>query len=166
MSALIVTAAIGPADLAWLDGLRRRHFPVDRNQLTAHLTLFHALPPSHETEAREMLRRAVVGRRPGAVLSGLMFLGRGVAFAVRSAELSAIRDDIADHFHGSLTAQDQQGWRAHVTIQNKVMPTVAKTLYEQLNAEFRPRPLVIDGLALHRYLGGPWQTLGEWRFRD
>ena len=42
---LIVTALLGRADHAWLDGERQRHFPPERNQLPAHLTLFHQLPP-------------------------------------------------------------------------------------------------------------------------
>ena len=45
---LIVTAELGPADFAWLDAQRRAHFPPERNQLAAHLTMFHALPPSLE----------------------------------------------------------------------------------------------------------------------
>ena len=48
--ALIVTAELGPADLAWLDRLRRTYYPAERNQLPAHLTMFHALPPSAEGE--------------------------------------------------------------------------------------------------------------------
>jgi len=35
--ALIVTAEIAPPDLAWLDRLRRAHYPPNRNQLPAHL---------------------------------------------------------------------------------------------------------------------------------
>ena len=47
--ALIVTAELGPADFGWLEGLRRAHYPPERNQLPAHLTMFHALPPSAES---------------------------------------------------------------------------------------------------------------------
>jgi hypothetical protein len=43
---VIVAAELGATDFAWLDRLRRAHFPPDRNQLPAHLTLFHHLPPS------------------------------------------------------------------------------------------------------------------------
>ena len=47
---LIVTAEL-PADvMAWADGLRRAHFPPERNQVRAHVTLFHALPPWLEGE--------------------------------------------------------------------------------------------------------------------
>ena len=53
---LIVTALIGEADFARLDGLRRAHFPPERNVLRAHLTLFHHLPPSVLEELRDLLR--------------------------------------------------------------------------------------------------------------
>ena len=162
---LIVTADLGPADFAWLDDQRRAHFPPARNQLAAHLTMFHALPPSLEGEVRRQLKAATAGPPPKASLSGLMNLGGGVAYRVVSPELDIIRDDIADHFHGSLTAQDGGGWRAHVTIQNKVKSPEAKALFDKLERDFVARPLKIRGLALHRYLGGPWEALGIWSFR-
>jgi len=163
--ALIVTAALGAADFAWLDGARRRYFPPERNQLDAHLTMFHALPPSLEGEVRTLLKAQCKGPRPAATIAGLMNIGGGVAYRVSSPGLDSFREAIADHFHGSLTAQDAGGWRAHVTIQNKVAPNEAKALFDRLNKDFRPRPLVIHGLALHRYLDGPWETLGKWAFR-
>ena len=57
---LIVTAELGPEDFAWLNGLRRQHFPPERNQLAAHLTMFHAIPPSAESELRQILRNAAL----------------------------------------------------------------------------------------------------------
>jgi hypothetical protein len=39
----ILTAELDPASFAWLDWLRREHFPPERNLLPAHLTLFHRL---------------------------------------------------------------------------------------------------------------------------
>lgn len=127
--------------------------------------MFHALPPSLEAEARYQLKAQCAGPRPEAIIAGLLNLGNGVAYRVMSPNLETVRESIADHFHGSLTAQDAGGWRAHVTIQNKAAPRDAKALYDRLKQDFRPRPLEIHGLALHRYLGGPWETLGRWAFR-
>lgn len=163
--ALIVTAALGAEDFAWLDGQRQAYFPPERNQLAAHLTMFHALPPSAEAEAGRVLAREVSRPPPRANVAGLMNLGRGIAYRVVSDDLEAIRRDIAAHFHGYLTAQDGQGWRPHVTIMNKAAPAAAKALLRQLEASFTPRPLRIAGLELHRYLGGPWERLGRWSFR-
>lgn len=163
--ALIVTAEIAPHDLAWLDALRRQHYPAERNHLPAHLTMFHALPPSLEQEARHRLALAAARPTPPATIAGLMDLGAGVAFRVVSGDLDRIRDDLSADFHGMLSAQDSGGWRPHVTIQNKVPIRDAQALLQQLQAGFEPRPLGIRGLALHRYLGGPWEALQAWSFR-
>ncbi len=163
---LIVTAEFGSADFAWLDRQRRAHFPPERNQLAAHLTMFHALPPSLEEEVRRQLKAATAAAPPQASIAGLINLGGGVAYRLVSDELDRIRDSLADHFHGSLTVQDAGGWRAHVTIQNKVAPKQAKVLLTALEKDFRPRHLAIHGLALHRYRGGPWEALDRWAFRN
>ena len=162
---LIVTADFAPADHGWLEGLRRRHYPPERNRVPAHLTLFHALPPSAIDEAKRQLALAARRPAPRAEIAGLMDLGGGVAFRVVSDELDSIHADIADHFHGFLTAQDAQGWRPHVTIQNKVAPKVARALLAELERDFRPRPLTMSALALHRYLGGPWESVARYPFR-
>jgi hypothetical protein len=162
---LIVPAELAPADFAWLDALRRRHYPPDRNQVPAHLTMFHAIPPSAEAEIRRELGRHAGARPPRATLAGLMNLGTGVAFRVVSDDLEAIREGIADHCHGLLSAQDSAGWRPHVTIQNKAKLSVARDLLAQLERDFGARPLGISALALHRYLGGPWEPLARFPFR-
>jgi len=163
--ALIVTAELRAADFAWLEGLRRKHYPPGRNHVGAHLTIFHALPPSAEREVRSRLAALANGPAPGARIEGLMDLGGGVAFRVISPGLDGIRSELAQHLHGLLGAQDSGGWRPHVTIQNKVAPKAARALIAELEREFQPRPLAIGGLGLHRYADGPWETLGVYRFR-
>lgn len=163
--ALIVTAELGGEDLAWLDRLRRAHYPAERNQRPAHLTIFHALPPSTEEEVRTRLSRFASGSAPVARIEGPMDLGGGVALRVVSPELDRIRDELTHDLRGLLGAQDSGGWRPHVTIQNKVAPKVARALIAELEREFRPRPLSIGGLGLHRYLNGPWEKLAIYPFR-
>ena len=162
---LIVCADFAPADFAHLDALRRAHFPPERNVLPAHLTMFHALPPSSLDDAKRQLARHAAAGPPRAFLAGLMNLGSGVAFRVASDDLDAIRADIAEHFHGALTAQDAHGWRPHVTIQNKVTSSVARALMIELELDFRECRLGIAALSLHRYLGGPWQRVARYPFR-
>jgi hypothetical protein len=162
---LIVIAELGSADFAWLDKLRRAHFPAERNQVPAHLTMFHALPPFAEDEVKRRLRDLARVPAPVATIEGLMDLGGGVAFRVVSPGLDQIRDDIASGLHGLLNAQDSGGWRPHVTIQNKVAPKVARALKQSLERDFFSRRLTISGLGLHRYLGGPWEPLGRYAFR-
>lgn len=160
---LIVTAELGAADFAWLDGLRRQHYPAERNRVPAHLTLFRSLPPTSEAEVKRVLGRACSASAPRAVISGPMDLGGGVAVRVRSDQLGSIREEMVDHFHGLLTPQDSGGWVPHVTIQNKVERGIARQLLRSLQLE--PRPLAIRGLSLFRYDDGAWQRLAEYRFR-
>lgn len=163
--AMIVTAELAPADLAWLDALRRHHYPPERNRLPAHLTMFHALPPSLEGEARHRLAEAAKAKAPRAMVAGVMDLGGGVALRIVSDDLDDIRAELSEAFHGMLGAQDKGGWRPHVTVQNKVLNRDARMLVAALEAGFEARPLGIRGLGLHRYLGGPWETLQVWPFR-
>jgi len=163
--ALIVTAEFGASDLACLDRLRRAHYPAERNQLPAHLTMFRALPPSAEGEVRRVLSRLAAERPPRASIEGLIDLGGGAALRIVSPDLDRIRRELAADLHGLLSAQDVGGWRPHVTIQNKVAPREARALIASLESEFRPRPLAISGLGLHNYLGGPWEDLAGYSFR-
>lgn len=163
--ALIVTAELGPADFAWLDALRLAHYPAERNQLLAHLTMFHALPPSAEREVRSRLAYLTRGTPPSASIEGLMDLGGGVAFRVVSPDLDRMRSGLVDDLHGLLGTQDGGGWRPHVTIQNKVAPKAARTLIATLQRQFAPRPLAISGLGLHRYRDGPWERVAVYPFR-
>lgn len=162
---LIVSALFGPADFAWLDRLRRAHFPPERNLLRAHLILFHHLPPSIEGELRRRLDQATRGvPPPAAEAAGLQSLGRGVAIRIVSPKLAALRAALAEAFAGLLTPQDAAGWRPHVTIQNKVAPDQARRLKEELERDFRPRPVAIVGIAAWIYRGGPWEPLSSHRF--
>jgi len=163
--ALIVTAEIAQRDFSWIEGLRRAHYPPERNRVPAHLTVFHSLPPSAESELRGRLSRAVRGPAPAASIEGLMDLGGGVAFRIVSPDLERIRDELAAGLRGLLSAQDGGGWRPHVTIQNKVAPKVARALKQSLERSFEPRPLAIAGFGLHRYLGGPWERIAVYPFR-
>lgn len=163
--ALIVTAELGRDDFAWLEGLRRMHYPAHSKRVPAHLTIFHALPPSAESELRHRLSELAREKPPRATIEGLIDLGGGVAFRVVSPDLNRIRENVAADLHGLLGAQDSGGWRPHITIQNKVAPKVARALIESLGQGFRPRTLAISGLGLHRYLDGPWERLATSSFR-
>jgi 2'-5' RNA ligase len=157
---LIVTARLDRDALERLDALRRRHFPPERNHLSAHLTLFHALPGEQEAAVRDDLAE-LAGRTP--VLHGsadrVIALGRGVAVHVETPGLAPLRAELARRWAPWLTPQDRQRLRPHVTIQNKVEPRAARALHDLLAAGFAPFALAVDGLQLWRYLGGPWEAL-------
>lgn len=162
---IIVSALFGADDAAFLTGLRRAHFPPERNHLDAHLTLFHHLPPSVEAEVKHRLSQETRGvRQPRAMLAGLIDLGRGVALRVDCPDIEAIRESLRDAFAPLLTPQDAGGWRPHVTIQNKVEPAVARALKADLQAQFQPRPLTIAGIGCFYYRGGPWEPISRHMF--
>ena len=162
---LLVTAELPPDILAWADGLRRAHYPPERNRLRAHVTLFHALPPSAESELRNLL--ADLARRPPveARISGIMNLGRGTAFDVDSPEMVELHDLIADRMHGMLTMQDDRILRLHITVQNKVQPARAKALQAELRETLERRAFRFRGFGLYAWEEGLWRPIAEFPFR-
>jgi hypothetical protein len=165
LAPLIVTAELPEALQSRADQLRRQHYPPERDQLAAHVTLFHALPPSVEEELRDALAAEAKARPPLARLEGVMSLGRGTALRITSPAMLDLRERLAERFHGLLTPQDEHGPRLHVTIQNKVAPSEARALQQALAAAIAPRDIAFAGLALHRYRGGPWEFVRRWPFR-
>lgn len=163
---IIVTAALPDALFAMANRLRQGHFPPERNHLKAHLTLFHAIPPSCESELRFLLADLARDHPPPpARLTGIVALGRGTALGIESAGLIGLRDAIAERFAGSLSAQDRHRPRLHVTIQNKVSPAAAKKLQAELAGQIAPATFAIPALEMHWYDGGPWEQAGRWAFR-
>ena len=155
---LVVTAELDETTFAWLDALRRRHFPPERNHLAAHVTLFHALPGGDHDRVDAHL--ASVTTATGAiegVAARWMLLGRGVAMALEAPALVALRAELARRLAGVLTRQDAGGFRPHVTVQNEVTPEEARALKARLDASHTPRAVRIPALRLWRYDGGPWE---------
>jgi 2'-5' RNA ligase len=163
---LILTLAFDDASFARFDELRRLHFPPERNLIPAHLTLFHHLPGGeHEGEVAGVVGDACRMYRPMTLrVTGLRFMGKGVAYTLESPELARLRGLLAEAWFGWLTGQDRQKFRPHVTVQNKVEPEVARALHERLSAEFAPFEAEGRGLLLWRYRGGPWEQVGEYPF--
>ncbi len=164
---LILTLAFDEAAFARFEGLRRRHFPEALNHIPAHATLFHHLPGEREAAVIETvasLARAVPP--PEVAVTGLRFTGRGVAYVLESPPLAAFRARLAQAFADDLTAQDRQGWRPHVTVQNKVAPETARALHEDLAAGFEPSRFTAPATLLWRYLGGPWDPVARLPFGE
>jgi 2'-5' RNA ligase len=163
--ALIVTLLLEEAAQQRLDRLRDQHFPPERNVLAAHVTLFHALPGGQLDAVRADLAEAADRPAFDVAVTGVRFLGRGVAYALSSSEVAALRIGLASAWQPWLTRQDRQKHAPHVTVQNKVAPAVARALHERLLAEFVPYDVGARGLGLWRYLGGPWEPVAEYPFR-
>lgn len=162
---LLVTAELPSEVLGWADALRRAHYPPERNRLRAHVTLFHALPPSVEDEVVALLKGLAKEPAPAACIDGLMKLGKGTALAVYSPGMVQLHAEIQERMHGLLTPQDAQPLRLHVTIQNKVAPEAARTLQQELEPQLRPVEFRFKGFGLYAWEDGLWRPLRTIAFR-
>lgn len=162
---LILTLALDAESFARLDAERRALFPARLNRIPAHVTLFHHLPGAEEEEVVAALRAACAGHGASAArVAEPVPLGRGVAYRIEAPEVAALRAGLARAWEGWLTPQDRQGWRPHVTVQNKVAPEAARATLQRLRADFVPWEARAEGLLLWRYRGGPWEARGEFPF--
>jgi 2'-5' RNA ligase len=162
---LIVTAALDEDGFAWFEDLRQAHFPPGRNQVPAHLTLFHALPGDHEPTVLQTLAGACRDRGPMRLdVRGPWSIGRGVAYRLASPDLEQLRSEMAHAFTAWLTPQDRAPFRPHITIQNKADPADARCLLQRLQLEFEPFDIAAEGLLVWRYLGGPWEAVARLPF--
>lgn len=162
---LLVIAELPPAVLAWADGLRRAHYPPHRNRLVAHVTLFHALPPSIEGELRRLLAECAREPAPEAAIAGIMDLGTGTAFLVESPAMLDLYERMAERLHGVLAQQDAHRPRLHITVQNKVERPEARRLQAELTAVFTPKRFRFAGFGLHAWEEGLWRPIRSFAFR-
>lgn len=151
---LILTVRLDDESQAFFDKQRELYFPPDRNFLKAHLTVFHQLPNNIVTE--QYFQGFKLKPFPINV-TGLFGLGSGVAYSLQSDLLIAVRKTVANDFAEVLIPQDRQGFRPHITVQNKVSPLKAKELLHLLSETFTPFITQAIGLDLWTYLGGPWE---------
>lgn len=162
---LLLTAELPGDILGWADGLRRAHYPPERNRLRAHVTLFHALPPSCEAELLVLLADLARSEPPRARIDGVMKLGKGTALAVRSPDMVALHAVIAERMQGLLTRQDAQPLRLHVTIQNKVTAEAARALQAELEPGLAPHHFRFRGFGLYAWQDGLWCPIRIVAFR-
>lgn len=163
---LLVTAELPDDVLAWADGFRLRHYPPHRNRLKAHVTLFHALPPSAGDAVRRLLGEFAAGVAPPAArIAGVMDLGQGTAFEVDSTGMAEMHADLAERLHGLLQQKDARPLRLHITVQNKVPREDARRLQSQLGQEFSPRSFRFPGFGLYAWDGRLWNFERLFAFR-
>lgn len=162
---MILTLKLDVESFAFFDSLRRKHFPAERNFLSAHVTLFHNLPGSFregiESDLNELRRRY----KPFALcFPAWRFLGRGAAIEIESSDLNRLRDELKNKWLEFLTNQDRQKFKPHITVQNKVAPEAARRLLDELSKEWTSRDGAGIGIELWHYLNGPWKLVREFAF--
>lgn len=152
---LIVSLKLDEPSFEHFDKLRKENFPVGRNLVPAHLTLFHQLPDRSETF--DLLRK--VGNeinRFTMQTEGALTLGNGVAIKIFSEDLIRLHHRLKEQFAPLLIPQDRQKFRPHITIQNKAPRDEMVSLYNKV-ARSIDRQIVAEGLIVWEYLGGPWK---------
>lgn len=159
---LILTLKLDERTFDFFNQLRQQHFPPEKNFLPAHITLFHALPGDRHLQIQQFLQQ-VCSHTPALSLTfpKLRFLGKGVAVEVSCPELIQLHQQLAEHWKNWLTRQDQQGYRPHITIQNKVTVDEARQVYSQLANDWQPVQGRGEGLLLWYYKGGPWELASQ-----
>jgi 2'-5' RNA ligase len=155
---LVVTLAVEEAVQSRWDRERAQLFPSGRTRVGAHVTLFHAVPGDLLDQVLADLD-TVAGPAFPVSVSGVMGLGRGAAYRLESAELVRRHHVVQQRWWSRLSAQDRQGFRPHVTVQNKVSPDVARATVERLQQQFAPYEVMALGVEVWRYVGGPWEPV-------
>ncbi|NVO30386.1 2'-5' RNA ligase family protein [Hymenobacter sp. P5342] len=162
---LILTLLLDEEAQQHFDQLRTAHFPPARNYLRAHITLFHHLPGADHASIAQQLQAIAAATPPLPLrVAGVRFLGQGVAYFLENDQLRQLHHELQTRWAATLRPQDIQPLRPHITVQNKVAAAVARTLYEQLSADFEPYNVTGTGLALWAYRGGPWEALAQFPF--
>jgi 2'-5' RNA ligase len=161
---LVVTLQLGKQAQERFDAERAELFPRGRTAVGAHVTLFHALPASicHDVEA-ELGRLAATPPFPVGI-TGVVSLGRGVAYRLTAPEAQLLHRRLQDRWRSHLTRQDAQPLRPHVTVLNKVEPDIARATFDRLRETFHQEMTRAVGVELWRYDGGPWTLLRRWAF--
>lgn len=140
---------------------RSRWFVPRLDKVPAHLTLFHKLPGDEAAAVLRHVGEVCSARAPfGVPVTEVIGLGKGIAYRLDAPALDALRADLARRFAPWLTGQDRQGFRAHVTVQNKVSKDTALACRAVIEAEFTPFEARAEGIQLWSYEGGPWGTMG------
>ena len=159
----VLTLRLDAGSQATFDHLRRRYFPPDRNLISAHVTLFHALPDAAWID--QQLAEIAERRQTFPVdVTGLRSLGKGVAYRLASKTLLHLQSELAHAFQTELSPQDKQRFQPHVVVQNKVTPAAAREVLTSLQAQFVPWTIQAHGLDLWHYLGGPWEHAQSFLF--
>ncbi len=97
-------------------------------------------------------------------VTGLRFLGAGVAYRLEASDAVTFRESLARRWTEWLSPQDRQRIALHVTVQNKVAPDVARTLLATLERDFIPFAAQAEGVDLWEYQNGPWRFLRGFSF--
>ena len=147
-----------------MTALRNQYFPPKINKLEAHVALFRALPGSHLTGFSEDIKNYSQAHKPFPIRTTKAFaLGHGVAIHVDAPEATDIYEGLRCMWTNVLSKQDQS-FKAHYTIQNKVEKEVAEKTLQEVRETFHGSQGTVTGLVLYRYDKGFWRHTRDFDF--
>lgn len=137
--------------------LRTKYFPPNLNKLSAHITLFRALPGSKLPMIQEAIQDVVQQYHPFFVSTGAPFmLAHGVGLVVRADPAQEIFQALKERWISFLSKQDHS-FRPHYTIQNKVEDrSIVEKTSDEIRGTFTGSRGTANGLTLHLYYKGYW----------
>ncbi|KAL8847232.1 MAG: hypothetical protein Q9221_007719 [Calogaya cf. arnoldii] len=148
-----------PAHHKAVTALRNQHFPSNINRLSAHVALFRALHGSQLAVIQSAIEHLVHQHDPFPISTGEPFLmDHGVGLHVQVGPATNIFQTLKEQWGGFLSEQDQS-FRAHYTIQNKVRSSVAQKSLVEIRSgphRFEGSTGTVTGLSLYLYDRGYW----------
>ncbi|ORY82475.1 hypothetical protein BCR37DRAFT_379468 [Protomyces lactucae-debilis] len=123
----ILSLRLEASTLEALTSIRKAHFPSQASELGAHVTLFHAIPPSSEADLVEVLTQGALLRSPFSLTIGHVKMNKSgsiILLPLYSQDLKKVVEAVQEKLEGVLSAQDAQRFHtAHITLCNKRTPT-------------------------------------------
>ncbi|HEX3335943.1 MAG TPA: 2'-5' RNA ligase family protein [Jatrophihabitans sp.] len=165
MHPLVVTLALEAGAQERFDAERARWFPADRSEVGAHVTLFQCLRGELEERVRVDLVQHAGPPFPVGV-AGVLPLSGGTAYALAAPELARRQRVLQQLWWAELTAQDRQGFRPHITVQQQVSAAEARATVTVLRRAFRPFQFRAEGYRVWRNNDGPWTELARIPFAE
>ena len=147
-----------------INDLRKQYFPAQLNKIGAHITLFHALPGSQLGPIISDILE-IANTQQGFEIQTIrpLKMSHGVALDANNQDAHRLWDTLVRKWGPAgadfLSKQDQQ-FKAHYTIQNKVEKDVAEKTWEEARAQFKSDEGRAVGFTLYKYMKG-----GHWRYQ-
>lgn len=164
----ILTLRVDEAHQSTIAAIRARYFPPHLNKISAHVTLFHALPGSRLATIEDDIDYLCTKAKAFEIeIKKPFLLGKGgVGLRVAAPEAKRIHTHLKGEWKKFLSKQDNGGFKPHYTVQNKVEPEVAKATLETLEKEVEDMQGLVDGLTLWRYDKGYWKDKKDFVFKS
>ncbi|KAI1382628.1 uncharacterized protein F4822DRAFT_423067 [Hypoxylon trugodes] len=167
----VLTIQTDPIHRRTMCALRERYYPPSLLRVSAHISLFRALPGSMLPVIKTDIAAAAAQTAPFDIraVGPPVRLGRGgVGVSVSGLEpVEKLVKDFQNKWQDTLSRQDRAAFRGHYTLMNKVDdPEVVARCFEEVSREMEPNgcPGTALGLSLWRYDNGWWRHQEDFPF--